>query len=97
MSTCRICGKAEYDHDYNLVRYSIRHSVHTDCGLKKWGADFFDKLTPWQCENQLPFLLVKKMGLEEAFHARIASKEPTTRIKNTTAYKLKMIREAQTL
>ncbi len=97
MSNCRICGRiensgSEYSSGESLIWYSKRHAVHASCGMQKWGAEFFDRLTPKQCYETLPYLLVKKLGLEEAFDARINSKEPTLRVQNTFSYKLKQQR-----
>lgn len=45
-----------------MIKYSTRHYAHPKCALDKWGADFFQRLTPWQCRTQFPFLVARKAG-----------------------------------
>ena len=72
MSTCRICGNSEHDQDHSvMIKYSTRHYAHADCALRKWGAEFFEKLTPWQCMNQFPVNVAKKYGAYDALMERI--------------------------
>ena len=49
LSTCRVCGKSEIDGD--MIKYGVRHYAHPACGLKRWGAGFFDRLKDWQLAN----------------------------------------------
>ena len=64
MATCRVCGKSEYEqHRFKLVKYSTRHYAHADCALEKWGAAFFDRLTPWQVAHQFPYMAAREAGL----------------------------------
>lgn len=68
MSTCRVCGKSEYARpfghagDDTMIKYSTRHYAHAGCGLDKWGAAFFDRLTRHQCD-QFPYFTAKNRGL----------------------------------
>jgi hypothetical protein len=66
MSTCRVCG----DHDGHLIKYSVRHYAHPQCAMNKWGAAFFERLTPWQCARQFPYLAAKRAGHGDALIAR---------------------------
>jgi hypothetical protein len=38
--------------------------------MKKWGAAFFDRLTPWQCGHQFPYLAAQRAGHADALIAR---------------------------
>lgn len=63
--TCRLCGvtgTCSLSRPYPLVRYSIRHWVHADCGLKKWGETLFSKLSLHALET-FPVLACKQFGL----------------------------------
>ena len=70
--TCRLCGDSEYDkgHKYPIIHYATRHNVHVDCGLKRWGADFFDRLHTNQL-RQFPALAAADFGLLETLIAEI--------------------------
>lgn len=67
-NTCRLCHKF----DEHLVRYGIRHYAHADCGLQKWGAQFFNKLSQYECE-QFPAMVASRHKLLPALEARLAS------------------------
>jgi len=69
MSTCRLCGDWTEQSGNPLVKYGIRHYCHIECGLKKWGSEFFDKLSYWQCMN-LPYLTISKMGFRKELAER---------------------------
>lgn len=74
LNTCRLCRKASYeDHRYPMVKYGVRHNAHADCALRKWGAAFFGRLTPWQL-TQFPVLAASETGLLEALRAAIAAR-----------------------
>lgn len=65
LQTCRICHDSNYElqnHKYGMVRYSVRSSVHYECGLKRWGRDFFAKLRVDQLEK-IPFMAAQDAGL----------------------------------
>jgi len=59
--TCRICH--EYGRD--VVKYAARHYAHPECAMKKWGADFFDRITPTQAATQIPVMIARDLGLFE--------------------------------
>ena len=73
MNTCRFCKKSEFDGrqkgKYRLVKYGVRHYAHADCGLKALGAEFFDRLTPWEC-TQFPYFAAKAAGLAKELFRR---------------------------
>ena len=70
--TCRLCHKANFeDHKYPMIHYSTRHNVHADCALKRWGAEFFERLTPWQL-RQFPALAAIEAGLLDTLREAIA-------------------------
>lgn len=63
MSTCRFCGGYEdQGSKYPLIKYSVRHYAHADCGLKAKGVAFFDLLHDWQIE-QFPYFAARDLGL----------------------------------
>lgn len=64
---CRVCKQTADTSD--LVKYAVRHYAHAECALKKWGAAFFDRLTPWQCGN-FPYLIAAKYGVANELQAR---------------------------
>lgn len=66
MSTCRLCSESKG----SLIKYSVRHYVHPACGLKRWGAAFFDKLHLWQLEA-FPALIAHQHNLYPALEAKI--------------------------
>ena len=75
MSTCRVCGNSQFDKSHHrafhkMIKYSTRHYAHADCAMEKWGASFFDRLTPWQCDNQFPYFCAKKYGFKNELEAR---------------------------
>lgn len=62
-NTCRLCKKADYEpHKYPMIRYAVRHNAHADCALRRWGKEFFARLTPWQLK-QFPALAAHECGL----------------------------------
>ena len=69
---CRLCGESEYTeyHKQTLIKYGVRHYVHAECALKKWGAEFFDRLTPHQAER-FPYMAAKKFGVVKELEKRI--------------------------
>lgn len=78
MSICRVCHEFEStrrlkgDSCWKLIKYSTRHYAHADCALKKWGSEFFQRLTPWQCNNQFPYFVAKKLGFRAELEQRAA-------------------------
>lgn len=67
MSTCRLCTAFD---NRRLFKYSTRHYCHAECGLKKWGAEFFNMI-PAHMLPQLPALAVSNAGLYEQLTAKI--------------------------
>lgn len=67
--TCRVCKEGAD----NLVKYGTRHYVHADCAMKKWGGEFFQRLTPWQA-SQFPYLSAVAVGAENALKQRARAK-----------------------
>ena len=60
MNTCRLCkGIGE-----PLFKYGVRHYIHADCGFRKWGEGFLDKLYSWQI-GQLPYRVLQEFGMLE--------------------------------
>jgi hypothetical protein len=72
MATCRVCKKGEEERA--LVKYAARHYAHARCALRKWGAAFFDRLTPWQLE-QFSFTAALHEGLQDELVKRIERNE----------------------
>lgn len=73
MNTCRVCGLTNLDHTgsrYPLIKYGVRHYAHADCALRKWGKDFFLRLSRWQA-SQFPALAAAEFGLLDALRERI--------------------------
>lgn len=72
MSTCRICTKADWNETEKgpLVKYGVRHYVHAECALKRWGSTFFTRLTLWQLD-QFPAIYAKQAGLYDDLEKRI--------------------------
>jgi hypothetical protein len=75
MATCRLCdgGEAEVGRRGGLVKYQVRHHVHAACGLERWGARLFDRLSQWQL-RQFPVLYAQRAGLLGALEAAIESR-----------------------
>ena len=67
MTTCRICK----GYEGQMIHYAVRHYAHADCGLQKWGAAFFDRLSDWQVE-QFPFFAAQRAGLDQNLIERIS-------------------------
>lgn len=72
LNTCRLCG--EMVGCDQLIKYSIRHYVHPACGLKKWGAEFFDKLHDWQLRN-FPYPVAHRAGFSDELMRRYKALE----------------------
>lgn len=73
MNTCRLC-KGTDEHDYEngrLIKYAVRHHAHAGCGLRRWGAGFFDRLRPWQITT-FPYLLAYRLGFGQELEQRCA-------------------------
>lgn len=70
MSTCRVCGNYGSPSGSPMIKYSTRHYAHADCALRKWGAAFFDRLTPWQL-RQFPALAAAEAGLFDELERRV--------------------------
>lgn len=66
-NTCRVCKEFTSD---SLIKYGVRHYAHAECGLKKWGASFFDRLHHWQLQN-FPAIPAIRAGLEDELVRRI--------------------------
>jgi hypothetical protein len=65
--TCRICH--DQSHNSELVKYNVRHYAHPACALRKWGAAFFQMITPWQA-TQFPYFIAKRAGVAAELEAR---------------------------
>lgn len=71
MNTCRCCKEsAEHGPRGPLVKYGVRHYAHAQCAMEKWGASFFDRLTPWQAGHVFPALYASRAGHLDALKAR---------------------------
>lgn len=71
---CRVCKINSPSN--KLVKYGVRHYAHPDCALKKWGASFFDRLTPWQAKHQFPALIAAEYGVTDALLKRAEQYRP---------------------
>lgn len=69
INTCRLCGNTEVM-TTRLIKYAVRHYVHPKCGLKKWGAGLFARLTLRQLEL-FPALTAREAGLESELRLAI--------------------------
>lgn len=58
-----------------MIHYAVRHYAHAECGLKKWGAGFFDKLRGWQLRN-FPALIADRLDLFEELEKRVKQLPP---------------------
>lgn len=74
MSACRLCDV----YTGQLIKYGVRHYAHPECGLKKWGAAFFDRLTPWQL-SRFPVIPAKEAGLYDELARRVLANPPESR------------------
>lgn len=63
---CRFCKTDEEP----LFKYAVRHYVCVACGMKQWGADFFDKI-PQHELGQMPYFVVKEAGLLPELERRL--------------------------
>lgn len=68
MSACRVCKMS--DSASRLTKYAVRHYAHPKCALERWGAKFFDRLTPWQL-SQFPALPAADAGLLDELKRRV--------------------------
>lgn len=57
---CRFCKGDEG----TLLKYSVRHYAHAQCGLEARGGAFLDNFTDWQLACQFPYLVAKRFGVE---------------------------------
>jgi len=73
VAQCRICKKYETGRRA-LIKYSVRHYAHPKCALDKWGAEFFQRLTPWQC-RAFPLMVAKRAGLLEELEYRAGQEQ----------------------
>jgi hypothetical protein len=69
MNTCRLCGGWKENNGNGVVlRYGPRHYAHARCGLDRWKAEFFTRLS----SNELarfPFLFALDAGLLDELKA----------------------------
>lgn len=72
IETCRLCKLSNYETPEPLAKYSVRHYAHFSCGLKRWGADFLNKL-PLHEIGQIPYRLVDEFKIRQ--HPRFAEWE----------------------
>jgi len=71
LNTCRLCKKSEVgEYSTSLIKYGVRHYVHAECGLKKWGAVFLDMI-PAHEVGRLPWRAVKAAGLLPEVERRV--------------------------
>lgn len=85
MATCRLCGKDDLTQRGrgDLIQYSVRHYVHAQCGLEKWGAGFFERLKLWPLQ-QFPAPFAHRAGLLEALKQAIATREAEQAAREST-------------
>jgi hypothetical protein len=62
MAACRVCGESH--NNVRMIKYSTRHYAHADCALKKYGAEFFNRLNHHQLGN-FPIMIARKAGLRQ--------------------------------
>ena len=75
MNACRLCTPAPIRSKYgDAIRYGVRHYAHAECALRKWGAEFFDRLSPWQL-GEFPYFAAKDFGLTDELTKRIRKTE----------------------
>ena len=67
-NACRVCKMS--DGASRMIKYSVRHYAHPKCALERWGAKFFDRLTPWQL-SQFPAPIAAKAGLFDELKRRV--------------------------
>ena len=79
VATCRLCHEFDGHNGSKgtMFKYAARHYVHAECGLKRWGAKFFDKLHPWQIRS-FPALIASRLGFFDELGRRCDAlpKEP---------------------
>lgn len=69
LQTCRLCKKSNFETPYEaIVKYGVRHYAHFACGLKRWGAEFLDRIPQHQI-GLIPFRLVDEYNLSQ--HPRL--------------------------
>lgn len=56
---CRLCSKDSYD--VPLFKYGVRHYVCAECGFKRWGDKFLDRLALANV-NALPLRVCEAHG-----------------------------------
>lgn len=66
---CRLCSGFHAP----LLRYGIRHYAHPECGIRKWGAKFFEKLTTHSL-TEFPPVIARKYGLEVERRSAVKSR-----------------------
>lgn len=70
MSQCRVCKQDdESPGDRQMIKYGVRHYAHAACALRKWGAAFFDRLTPYQA-TRFPYLVAVRASVSAALERR---------------------------
>lgn len=75
MNGCRLCTNAPIVSKYgDPIKYGVRHYAHAECGLRRWGAAFFDRLQPWQLAN-FPLMAAFEFGVVEEFTRRLDAEE----------------------
>lgn len=75
MNACRLCTPAPILSKYGEpFKYSARHYAHVECGLERWGADFFDRLTVQQLRD-FPYFAARQFGLVEEITKRLRKAE----------------------
>ena len=78
MSTCRICKSS----DGPLIKYGVRHYAHAACGLNKFGATFFDRLSDWQLDK-FPAIVAIRAGMFNTLVEKARSRrEPTQSLRS---------------
>lgn len=85
MNTCRLCYHPEgRNGHYKLIKYSVRHYAHADCGLKARGVAFLANLTDWQCYAEFPYKAARdhSKAAEAELLRRCALHEATEKERN---------------
>ena len=72
MNACRLCTPAPIRSKYGApFKYGPRHYAHAECGLRKWGAEFFDKLSAAQL-GDFPYFAAVEFGVTAELTERSA-------------------------
>ena len=66
-NTCRLCKDSNISRP--LLRYGIRHYCHAECGFKRWGNEFLNKIPVHEIGN-IPYRVI----LEDPERRALASK-----------------------